>query len=250
MSQAQWQTHTYPPHLLGLVRDRAGDRKLRLFACACARRVAHLVKDERAKQALAFAEQMAERGTAGRKGRPAVERAARQACDDLWKFDKTPLNAASLLAHLAEANATHAALLAVAASAYSAAQETCTSASLAAAYSSCKIPKVKTDFPPDRHDRIKAEERQQILILKDINGDPFRPVAADPAHRQALVRALARAAYVDRRSPSGELDPVRLAVVADALEDAAASVEVVEHLRGPGPHVPGCWALDLCLEPT
>jgi hypothetical protein len=50
-----------------------------------------------------------------------------------------------------------------------------------------------------------------------------------------------------RQFPSGELDPHRLAVLADALEEAGAPAELVEHLRSPGPHVRGCWPVDLCL---
>jgi hypothetical protein len=46
--------------------------------------------------------------------------------------------------------------------------------------------------------------------------------------------------------PSGHLDPARLAVLADALEDADCTDEaILAHLRSPGLHVLGCWALDL-----
>jgi hypothetical protein len=39
-----------------------------------------------------------------------------------------------------------------------------------------------------------------------------------------------------------------LPVLADALEEAGCGdAEVLGHLRGPGPHVRGCWALDLVL---
>jgi hypothetical protein len=37
------------------------------------------------------------------------------------------------------------------------------------------------------------------------------------------------------------------AVLADALEEAGADAELVEHLRGPGLHLRGCWAVDLIL---
>jgi hypothetical protein len=48
--------------------------------------------------------------------------------------------------------------------------------------------------------------------------------------------------------PDGRLDAARLAILADALEDAGCTrAEVVEHLRGPGPHVRGCWVVDLIL---
>jgi hypothetical protein len=62
------------------------------------------------------------------------------------------------------------------------------------------------------------------------------------------VRHLAQAAYEERSLPSGELDTARLAVLADALEEAGcADAAILSHLRGPGPHVRGCWAVDLLL---
>jgi hypothetical protein len=39
-----------------------------------------------------------------------------------------------------------------------------------------------------------------------------------------------------------------LPVLADALEDAGCeSGDLLRHLRGPGPHVRGCWVVDLIL---
>jgi hypothetical protein len=48
------------------------------------------------------------------------------------------------------------------------------------------------------------------------------------------------------RVESGTLDNDRLAVLADALEDAGCSdATVLTHLRSDGPHVRGCWCVDL-----
>jgi hypothetical protein len=59
---------------------------------------------------------------------------------------------------------------------------------------------------------------------------------------------LTQSAYGDRTLSSGELDPARLAVLADALEEAVCpSGAVLSHLRSPWPHVRGCWAVDLLL---
>lgn len=49
------------------------------------------------------------------------------------------------------------------------------------------------------------------------------------------------------RIDDGALDPVRLAVLADALEEAGASGEILAHLRSPAVHVRGCFAVDLVL---
>jgi hypothetical protein len=63
-----------------------------------------------------------------------------------------------------------------------------------------------------------------------------------------LVASLAAAAYEERLPLNGTLDPARLAVLSDALEEAGCADEaILSHLRSPGPHVRGCWALDLVL---
>jgi len=90
------------------------------------------------------------------------------------------------------------------------------------------------DDPPER-DAIKQR------LLRDIFGNPFRPVAFDPAWRTATATSLAEAIYADRAFD-------RLPILADALEDAGCtSADVLEHCRQPGEHVRGCWVVDLVL---
>ncbi len=68
------------------------------------------------------------------------------------------------------------------------------------------------------------------------------------AWHDGAASQLAHAAHDERLLPEGTLDPARLAVLADALEDGGcADAELLGHLRGPGPHVRGCWAVDLIL---
>ena len=117
-------------------------------------------------------------------------------------------------------------------------------------------------------------------LLREIVGNPFRPVAFWTDHPETGERglyvevgrrpvqarwsgvevsyalaswltsdvlALAQAAY-EHRLPSGTLDPYGLALLADALEEAGCDhPDILDHLRSPGPHVRGCWALDLVL---
>jgi len=46
--------------------------------------------------------------------------------------------------------------------------------------------------------------------------------------------------------PEVTLDTARLAVLADALEEAGCdNADILAHCRGPGPHVRGCWVVDL-----
>jgi hypothetical protein len=75
-------------------------------------------------------------------------------------------------------------------------------------------------------------------------------IATTSQSRQlGAVTQLARAAYGPRRVPKrGTLDPALLAALADALEDAGCNdADLLGHLRSPGPHVRGCWAVDLVL---
>jgi hypothetical protein len=95
-----------------------------------------------------------------------------------------------------------------------------------------------------------AERGFQADLLRDLFGPlPFRLVTILPAWQTPEVMSLAQAAYDQRELPAGTLDLARLAVLADALEDAGCTDQtVLGHLRGPGPHVRGCWALDLLLR--
>jgi hypothetical protein len=83
--------------------------------------------------------------------------------------------------------------------------------------------------------------------LRDVIGNPFRPVPISPDWLTPEVTTLAQAAY-DERLPAGTLALDRLAVLSDALEDAGCdSADLLGHLRTPGPHVRGCWVVDLLL---
>jgi hypothetical protein len=95
--------------------------------------------------------------------------------------------------------------------------------------------------------RSRSLSRTRSRLVRDVFANPFRPIAFDPAWRTPDVTALAQAAYEERLLPKGELDPLRLAVLADALEEVGANEAIVTHLRSGGPHVRGCWAADLCL---
>jgi hypothetical protein len=95
-------------------------------------------------------------------------------------------------------------------------------------------------------------ERRTLFaaLLRDVFPRPSRRAAIDPAWLRwggGTVAGLARAAYEEPLA-HGRLDPVRLAVLADALEEADCSdAELLSHLRGGGPHVRGCWPVDALL---
>jgi hypothetical protein len=91
-------------------------------------------------------------------------------------------------------------------------------------------------------------------LFRCIFGNPFRTLAVPPAWRDwqgGTVVRLARAAYDRRRMPAGTLDPARLAVLADALEEAGCPDPLIlGHLRETGDHVRGCHVIDSVLGRT
>jgi hypothetical protein len=81
----------------------------------------------------------------------------------------------------------------------------------------------------------------QCHLLRCIFGNIFHAVSFDPSWRTLQVVALAQAIYENRTFD-------RLPALADALEQAGCdNADILAHCRGPGPHVKGCWALDLVL---
>jgi hypothetical protein len=96
-----------------------------------------------------------------------------------------------------------------------------------------------------------AGQQSQADLLREVFGNPFRPVPLDPAWlawHGGAIPALARAVYEEGELRSGHLDAAHLAVLADMLEEGGcAEPQLLRHLRGPGPHVRGCWAVDALL---
>ena len=101
--------------------------------------------------------------------------------------------------------------------------------------------RVYTNPPPPDAPAYAEGGRPVMAIVRCIYGNPFRPATADPSWLTSTVVALARSIYADRAFD-------RLPILADALEDAGCdAADLLSHCRGDGPHVRGCWAVDLVL---
>jgi hypothetical protein len=86
-----------------------------------------------------------------------------------------------------------------------------------------------------------SEKKEQADLLREIAGNPFRQFVVDPRWLTTTAVGLARSIYEERAFD-------RLPILADALEDAGCDgPELLSHCRGDGPHVRGCWAVDLML---
>jgi hypothetical protein len=81
----------------------------------------------------------------------------------------------------------------------------------------------------------------QCDFFRDIFGNPFRPITVDRNWLTSTVVALARQMYESR-------DFYPMPILADALQDAGCdNDDILNHCRGSGPHVRGCWVIDLLL---
>jgi hypothetical protein len=214
MTEAEWLACTDPQRMLEFLRGRASDRKLRLFACACCRRIWHLLYDERSRGAIEVAERYVD-GMANDEMWSTCQRLAADARDD--------------------GGGARAAWHAL---------TTAEDYALRTAYAAARYPREQMVWALG----VAVERSIQGSWLRDIIGNPFPPVSLDPSWLTSDVGALAQAAYEQRELPQGTLDPARLAVLADCLEEAGCrDDQVLGHLRGPGPHVRGCFVVDLLL---
>ena len=99
---------------------------------------------------------------------------------------------------------------------------------------------------------LSEEAAVQCDLIRDIFGNPFRPLPhlhpSVLAWNDATVRRIAEGIHEERRMPEGTLDTGRLAILADALLDAGCNdEELIAHCRSDGPHVRGCYAIDQIL---
>jgi hypothetical protein len=88
---------------------------------------------------------------------------------------------------------------------------------------------------------LPNEGERKARLLHDLVGNPFRPVTADSSWLTSDVLALANTIYNERAFN-------RMPELADALERAGCTdADLLAHCRSPGPHVRGCWVVDLVL---
>jgi hypothetical protein len=228
MTERDWETSTDPSRMLRWLRHRASDRKLRLFACACVRRVAHLLEDERSRQALAVAERFAESLANEEELRAAGDAADSAANDAMTRAHPTATSDAATNAAFAALNSTLPAALTAAE--YAAAN--CASA----VYHAHRVAAAASR---------QAEHSAQCRLLREIFGNPFRPVSVDSSWlvwHDGLVGRLARDIHDERAFE-------RLPILGDALEDAGCTdAALLRHCHDDHEHVLGCWVLDLLLE--
>jgi hypothetical protein len=213
VTEAEWLDGDEPMRMIDFLAWRTSKRKLRLFACACCRRIWDLLTDEASRDAVEIAE------------RHADGRATDWELNAAWRsIEQMGLLGASEAAQLA------------------CQFEAQTAAEAAVAWAAVPC------YGTNRDDL--AENRILAGLARCVFGNPFRRLPTlDPlwlSWQDGTIANLAQALYEERELPQGTLDATRLSILADALEEAGCADEaILDHLRQPGLHVRGCWVVDL-----
>jgi len=242
MKAAQWLRCEDPRLMLNAIAGAASERKLRLFAAACWRRSPRSRTDAGCTPAVDVAERYAD-WLVHDDVLDQAHQAAINRSDSGWGMGQYEF----LLVREMTASLASAAALGAALEVQAKARRADSRLQRQARRAQRKGARPEAAEPVAVQAAALAEYRQQCALLRDLFSPHFRPVGIAPGWRMRDVIDLARAAYDERHLPSGELDAHRLSVLADALEEAGAQGELVGHLRGPGTHVRGCFAVDLCL---
>jgi hypothetical protein len=226
VTRDEWLAATDPRPMLRSLIGRPLARKMRLFMVACCRRVWRSFEEDDEDHGRQEAVEVAERYADGLASDDDLDTALGELTDGAPHRRSDCCSNASCVAFEAEDDPAEWAVIAAEEASFRAVGE---------------------DYD-NRGPLERAELAAQTVLLRCIVPGPGRPATFAATWRTAEVTSLARAAYEERELPSGELRADRLAVLSDALEDAGCTDEaILSHLRSPGPHVRGCWALDLVL---
>src|SRR5262245_53412189 len=159
MTEQEWLQATEPKPMLEYLRGRASQRKLRLFAVACCRRVERLFGDKRTRRAVEISEQYAD-GMATTKEVADARGTARAFSYDYTHYTNPAWYPSSAAVHVCEHRA------------WSAASNT-------SWYAAHYFPRKEEEEDAERAEH--QERRHQCLLLRDIIGNPFCSIILDSA---------------------------------------------------------------------
>src|SRR5262245_26472447 len=234
MSTSEWDRCAIPKLLFAQLGNSVSARKLRLIACACCRRVAHLFKDARCQRALEVNEAFAD-GEAAKRQLGTARRAAEEAFD---RLDARGRAHPATFAACAVWYALRAGERGRDGFAFPDAVWVASSVRLAG----CAAGPGKKSDRAALQGASKEERAAQAELIRDIVGNPFRTVTIDRRWRTSNVVDLARTIYDERAFE-------RLPILADALMDAGCNDgDILDHCRRDGVHVRGCWVVDRLPE--
>lgn len=215
MTEAGWLLLKDSRTLLGFLREKGSSRKHRLFAVACCYRVRHLLTGDNSWPAVQVAEKQVEVGE--------------QYEIEMW-LDEELADAQNSLEIVPPVGIPYPN-----APAYYATWQNAPDAAESTAIASLEaIQYVKGD--------IEAERASQVSTIRDIFGNPFRPITLNPSWLTSTVHALANGIYNEKAFD-------RMPILGDALQDAGCdNDDIPNYCREPKEHVRGCWLVDLLTD--
>jgi hypothetical protein len=196
-------------------------RKMRWFACACCRRIWHLLSEASNQEAVRMTEGFA---------------AGQESTTELYRTYEVQLQALRSPSEIRTGRVKEVALTAL----YTASPHY--SDAIRAAVHSVRA-LTEGNLHPEA---IRQQETTfQINALRDLFGDLFYSRHMQPQWVLANGGAVRRLAEAIDQERAFE----RLPVLADALEEAGcAESMILGHCRGGGTHVRGCWVIDMLLH--
>jgi hypothetical protein len=233
MTEAEWLTCADPTPMLEFLREKASDRKLRLFAVACCRLLMTRVRvSPMGQHVVNVAERYADAAVS-------IGDLANAHC-----YSSSPIATKFSLIDATQADSREAECACSNAAEIDGevimADCAAGNAAWAAAKQGAESPH-DNSLSPIFNARLAVEQANQCELIGDIFGNLFRSVALDPAFLTLTVVHLAQAIYDNRAFD-------RMPALADALHEAGCDYEeILDHCRAPALHVRGCWALDLIL---
>lgn len=260
MTETEWLVSSRPGEMLrGLRGDKLSHRKLRLFACACVRRVLHLTKEPQARTIITNIERFVD-GLAGISDFEARWAAVSPVDTDTILDDGED----DVTVEAAAAQIVLHAVLKAESSVYCVMQRTpivqdrrtiqkhVMAAARAAATAAAILTPHEGKYWPNstrgeyRSGLTKDERQYQSDLLRDLIGNPFRSrPAVVPSWldwSDGVVVELAESIYQESAFD-------RMGILADALEEAGCDhADILNHCRRSGKHARGCWVIDLVLK--
>jgi hypothetical protein len=236
MSESEWLACTDPMPMLAFLRGLASDRKLRLFAVACCRRILHLCGDRKCFDAIETSERHAD----GLVPHGEVDEAWNAADSSVWAFNGViSVQTALVAVEFATRNLDAEKVVRHVASAIQAAE-----------HERAWVPWEQVTSQGWARMRAKSatsvssEAEAQSNLLRDVFGNPFRPIVLDGAWLTPSVDTLAQVIYDERAFD-------RMPHLADLLEETGCDdANILYHCRSQAEHVRGCWMIDLLLGKT
>lgn len=225
VTEAEWLQCTDPTLMLKFHQGNASDRKLRLFAVACCRRIWDLLDDERSRLAVETSAKYVE-GLVGPGELYRSHLRAQQVEEEFWPriqegTDNIPNSPAQ------EAAASTAA-------------DPLQAFRVASLTSTARVWAGRMVL--EEMQAAKERENGSLChLLRDLFGNPLRPAALNHKEWAAEAVALAETIY-DHCSFE------RLLELAQVLQaTGCTNSDILSHCRSSGEHVRGCWVIDLLL---